>query len=355
MKDFDSYPHIATNGHGPDWLALLADDKEMVAYRPRWNVLTGGVMATIFLQQVVYWWVRAGRKPFFKFAGPCKHRAYRAGDSWREELGFSRRELETARKGVGVRTKGNLDGAALVSYWVDVGHKTWYALNEGVLLKGLERVYPQQKGGAGIQLSLLGEKGSGSDVRNAHQLMAEVNIRPDGGSEHQLMHEVGIRSDGGNEHQLMAEGGNSPDVRSEHSSDLIRSDQMDDEEDEERGVDSVLTLSGRILDRLGIGGEHFERLNQLPAELVVGGYWYVVCIPKVEDVAAYLRTHLLSRRRTPAPYIGLADWYLKGGVLADLVAACRMEGKPPARVTRAMLDTALRIDKNGGFDDFLSL
>ena len=43
-----------------DLLALIADDKQQISYRPRWNAITGSVNATILLQQVIYRWVQKG-------------------------------------------------------------------------------------------------------------------------------------------------------------------------------------------------------------------------------------------------------------------------------------------------------
>jgi hypothetical protein len=81
-----------------DPIALLADDKEMITYRPKLNQLTGSVVATILLQQIIYRWVRSNRHPFYKFGAPCAHPNYKPGDSWQEEIGISRSELETALK-----------------------------------------------------------------------------------------------------------------------------------------------------------------------------------------------------------------------------------------------------------------
>jgi len=136
----------------PDMLALIADDTRQVSYRPRWNSFTGSIAATILLQQVIYRWVHHGRTPFYKFNEPCQHPAYRDGDSWSEELGFTRRELETARNKIAAYTQGDLDKKALVSYWRDADRKTWYALNEQAVIKELLKIYPpQRKGNAGIQ------------------------------------------------------------------------------------------------------------------------------------------------------------------------------------------------------------
>ena len=76
-----------------DLLSFIADDRAVVSYRPRWNQLTGSITATILLQQLIYRWVQSGRRPFYKFTGPCAHPLCRPGDSWEEELGLTRDDL----------------------------------------------------------------------------------------------------------------------------------------------------------------------------------------------------------------------------------------------------------------------
>ena len=138
-----------------DLLRLIADDKSQISYRPRWNSFTGRITATILLQQIIYRWVQKGRQPFYKFSRPCNHEAYRPGDSWEEELGMSRREFEGARNKIAVRSHGELKPDALVSYWTDRYHKTWYALNEPLVVAELIKIYPpDEPGSVGIQASL---------------------------------------------------------------------------------------------------------------------------------------------------------------------------------------------------------
>lgn len=124
-----------------DLLALIADDTAQISYRPRWNALTGGICGTILLQQVIYRWVKCGRRPFYKFSSPCDHKACRDGDSWYEELGMSRREFEGARNNISTHTKGELAADTFVSYWTDADRKTWYALNEELLVEKLAELY----------------------------------------------------------------------------------------------------------------------------------------------------------------------------------------------------------------------
>ena len=132
------YERPEDNPHYDRFDALMnaiEHDEGKVAYRPVWNSFTGSPQASIFLQRVISLWVHNGRKPFFKFSRPCKNSNYGPGESWEEELGMRRGEFETARGAVSIRTGGHIDPLALVSYWVDASHLTWYAFNESATIQ----------------------------------------------------------------------------------------------------------------------------------------------------------------------------------------------------------------------------
>lgn len=130
-----------------DYLSLLAEDRDMVAYRPKLNRLTGRcVLATIMFQQILYWWTKSGHKPFYKFLAPCSHADYREGDSWEEELGFSRSEVHTALSKIAVKvTKGVSKTKVLeenmVAYWTDRTRKTWFEVSPQVVNQRLHEHY----------------------------------------------------------------------------------------------------------------------------------------------------------------------------------------------------------------------
>jgi hypothetical protein len=50
---------------------LMAENKEMIAYRPKLNRITGSVLASVLLQQANYRFVNTGEQPFYKFRAPC--------------------------------------------------------------------------------------------------------------------------------------------------------------------------------------------------------------------------------------------------------------------------------------------
>ena len=109
-----------------------------IAYYHSLNQLTGSILASLLLQQIVYWWESQEQRPFYKFSAPCQHPAYRPGDSWQEELGFTRTEFETARRRLGCKIqqgneKSTLRLGSLVLYWTDRQRLTWYELNTPLL------------------------------------------------------------------------------------------------------------------------------------------------------------------------------------------------------------------------------
>lgn len=126
-------------------LPILANDKT-IPYRPAFNAITGNVLGSIFLQQVLYRWFQNGRRPFYKFNEPCQHSLYRDGDSWVEELGFTISQFYTARQAVACRvhtgdSKTELRQQYVVLYWRDKDDKLWYELNEELLLDRLNETF----------------------------------------------------------------------------------------------------------------------------------------------------------------------------------------------------------------------
>lgn len=137
-----------------NWIAFITD--KSVKYLPQLNGVTGSLHATILLLRILDWWQfakRNSRDSFWKFFGPCNHNDYRKGDSWQEELGFTRSELETAFKLIGTRiSKGVSKNEVLQSgepksaiiYWTDSTRKTFYQVNEPVVLNLLWQSYSEK-------------------------------------------------------------------------------------------------------------------------------------------------------------------------------------------------------------------
>jgi len=126
---------------------MMKKDASVILYRPELNNLTGSALASILLHQIIYWWEKNGSKPFYKFFSPSpKQSSYREGDSWQEELGLSRHELDTALARIGKKIgKGDGKKEALKSnfviYWTDSDRKTWFEVNESLLNRRLALLY----------------------------------------------------------------------------------------------------------------------------------------------------------------------------------------------------------------------
>lgn len=114
-------------------IEILAKDNEIIPYRKELNMITGGVTATILLQQIIFRFKNNGNKPFYKFIEPCKHEKYKPGDSWCEELGFSRKEFLTAIK--------KLEDNGLVTKKINMSRVTYYSINQSNLSKSLKGIY----------------------------------------------------------------------------------------------------------------------------------------------------------------------------------------------------------------------
>lgn len=114
---------------------LLASDKELISYRPKFAKAAGGILQAILLQQILYWYKAGGYKPFYKFKEPCDNGKYRAGDSWTESLGFTRYEFDKALASFGQKISKSVgkDPAALVWYWTGLDRLTYYEVNIAAL------------------------------------------------------------------------------------------------------------------------------------------------------------------------------------------------------------------------------
>lgn len=111
------------------------------------------VAGAVLLQQLDYWFAKYP-KGFYKFTEPpaSKHKAYKLGDSWTEELAFSRREFSTAFEQIGVAYKSKkqfkeakahgdvFQGRFYCSYFDRIARITWYYRNHAKVDAWLEVV-----------------------------------------------------------------------------------------------------------------------------------------------------------------------------------------------------------------------
>lgn len=129
----------------PSLVSILSHDQHIILYRPELRKITGSVTATILLQQMLYRWDNHGKEPFYKFKEPCNHQLYRDGDSWCEELEFSKFEFDNALKKIGFKRTGQTRGVENteypIEYWTDLNRLTHYTIIEEILEKKLMEVY----------------------------------------------------------------------------------------------------------------------------------------------------------------------------------------------------------------------
>ncbi len=286
--------------HGDiDLLTLIADDQGMISYRPSWNQFTGSINATILLQQIIYRWAKHGRQPFYKFSAPCSQPAYRQGDSWQEELGMSRKELENARRKIAISTQGELSSTALISYWRDRYHKTWYALNESLLIDLLGKIYAtNQQKNVGIQSSLImvnddlpmHQTGISTNAQKGHQPMPKSDISTNAPFVQGVMHQTGTSTDAQKGHQPMYQTGigtNAPKVQS-YSRDNNKEDSKDYYKDNNNNIEPAsakvsnsvsrdavpVAASSQILDWMGFNGRLTQKDGDPPPDVLLAwAYW----------------------------------------------------------------------------------
>ena len=116
-------------------LQVLADDKKLILYRKELNKITGSITATILLQQFIFHASQKKYESFYKFIEPCDHELYREGDSWTEELGFTKYEFNTAYK--------KLENLGIVTKKINMSRVTFYTLNRALLGKLIKSIYEE--------------------------------------------------------------------------------------------------------------------------------------------------------------------------------------------------------------------
>lgn len=112
-------------------------------YCPELNGVTGGINATILMMQLEYWFKRTESGRFYKFLEPCEDVNYRVGDSWVEELGFTKAEFRSAFGKIGkvYKSKKEYDGSMdkfegkfYLSYYDRVRRLTYYLRNDRLIV-----------------------------------------------------------------------------------------------------------------------------------------------------------------------------------------------------------------------------
>lgn len=164
---------------------LLKEDKHVISYRPSWKEITGSVNATILLQQVKFRWDSKEGQRFYKFFIPPKtnHSAYKPGDSWTEELGFTLSELQGAIKRIGKRLSKDdlknlpeaMDGY-FFGYFRDQQHLTWHYFNEDYFMKKILEHYGFTEEPEFPNGNFPSGKSPSSQIGNSHLAKLEIPI-----------------------------------------------------------------------------------------------------------------------------------------------------------------------------------
>jgi hypothetical protein len=128
---------------------LKAAEREdtKIPYYPHHNVFSGGSEQSILLAQFHYWWGKMKGEPFYKYIIPPKveNKAYKPGDSWTEELGWSRTTFIRVRDSLGRQTKisenewwwdvfEKSQEPIFITWWTRQNHVTEWAFNVDLYL-----------------------------------------------------------------------------------------------------------------------------------------------------------------------------------------------------------------------------
>ena len=115
-----------------------------IKYNPALKIEFGSQNAVILFDRLEYWFSKK-KNQFYKFIEPCQHDAYKTGDSWSEELGFSKKVFKTAFDKIGIRyiSKTAFDKEVdpfkgkLFAYYQDRQTKKTIFVRNNTLLKDL--------------------------------------------------------------------------------------------------------------------------------------------------------------------------------------------------------------------------
>jgi hypothetical protein len=122
--------------HKPRMVTILNSVRTSISYTPALNNMTGSVTATILLQHLLHLWFENNEKAFYKYKTP---NAQSDGNSLCEELGFSRREFDTALSKISTKVdRLNEDVDSFVKHSTDFTRKTWYYINVYAFEKRLQ-------------------------------------------------------------------------------------------------------------------------------------------------------------------------------------------------------------------------
>ncbi len=122
-----------------------------VRYNPNLNEVTGSINASLLMDRLEHWFEVQKNKPFYKFTTPPakKHAAYKVGDSWTEQLGFTKSEFDASFLKIGIKHQSKekfeveqhlkkqfmVKGKEMFycSYYERLTHKVYYVRNHELM------------------------------------------------------------------------------------------------------------------------------------------------------------------------------------------------------------------------------
>ena len=125
--------------------------EKVIPYRKEFRLIVGSVKASILWQQLEYWFYAMGSDSFYKFLAPLdeENYGYKEGDSWIEELGFSKCEFRSAFSKLGIAYKSKNEysqqedifkGNMYCSYVDKIGRKTYYLRNTEIVKFNIQKL-----------------------------------------------------------------------------------------------------------------------------------------------------------------------------------------------------------------------
>lgn len=126
----------------PSQITTLILASPSISYIPQLNQFTGSVKSTILLCHAMA--LATKSNPFYKFIQSCNHPNYKPGDSWCEELAFSRTEFLGAISLISDKVSSKtivFNPEVYIWYWTDISRQTFYLVNWNAVNRALAQVY----------------------------------------------------------------------------------------------------------------------------------------------------------------------------------------------------------------------
>lgn len=137
-----------------------------IKYYPEFKRVFGSDKAAIIFERLEYWSDKYS-SGFWKFFEPCKHPLYREGDSWEEEIGFSRKVFAKVFPLIGIHYKSKSEflqqsdpfqGKLYVSYYDRKTNRTYFLRNHQFVRDFLQNLWSKTK-------NLVQKKGRGESKK----------------------------------------------------------------------------------------------------------------------------------------------------------------------------------------------